>query len=84
MLIARVHLAEHAAHLACNAAPHASQDHDSKEYQDSLALLHEACSRRLLALCQSNGGVYIKAAQLITTAQAAPPQYRRLHTTAIS
>ena len=53
------------------------QDHDSSEYRGNLALLHEACARRLLQLCQSNGGVYIKAAQLITTAQAAPAEYRR-------
>lgn len=46
-------------------------------YRAELALLNAACARRLLALCQANGGVYIKAAQLVTTAQAAPAEYRR-------
>ena len=53
------------------------QDHNSAEYRSNLAQLHEVCARRLLNLCQANGGVYIKAAQLITTAQAAPAEYRR-------
>ena len=42
-----------------------------------MGLLHSECAAQLLRLCQANGGVYIKAAQLITTAQAAPEEYRR-------
>jgi aarF domain-containing kinase len=55
----------------------ATQDHSSPEYQADMSLLHAACARRLLRLCQSNGGVYIKAAQLLSTAQTAPEEYRR-------
>lgn len=52
------------------------QDHSSEEYRRDLALLHGACARRLVRLCQSNGGVYIKAAQLLSTAQTVPAEYR--------
>ncbi len=53
------------------------QDHEAEAYKADRALLHEACARRLLRLCQSNGGVYIKAAQLLSTAQTAPAEYRK-------
>lgn len=52
------------------------QDRGSEEYRHDLALLHGACARRLLRLCQSNGGVYVKAAQLLSTAQTVPAEYR--------
>ncbi|EIE24434.1 ABC1-domain-containing protein [Coccomyxa subellipsoidea C-169] len=51
-------------------------DRGSEEYRHDLALLHGACARRLLRLCQSNGGVYVKAAQLLSTAQTVPAEYR--------
>lgn len=53
------------------------QDYESEAYKADMAVLHAACARRLLRLCQSNGGVYIKAAQLLSTAQTAPMEYRR-------
>ena len=52
------------------------QDRGSEEYRRELALLHNACARRLVRLCQSNGGVYVKAAQLLSTAQTIPVEYR--------
>ena len=42
-----------------------------------MSLLHKASARRLRQLCQSNAGIYIKAAQLLSTAQAVPPEYRK-------
>jgi hypothetical protein len=53
------------------------QDHSSEAYSADLSLLHEAAARRLRQLCQSNGGVYIKAAQLLSTAQTIPQEYRK-------
>ena len=42
-----------------------------------------ACAKRLQQLCSSNGGVYIKAAQLLSTAQSVPVQYRRQGTAGV-
>jgi predicted unusual protein kinase regulating ubiquinone biosynthesis (AarF/ABC1/UbiB family) len=53
------------------------QDHSSEAYHADLSLLHEAAARRLRQLCKSNGGVYIKAAQLLSTAQTIPHEYRK-------
>ncbi len=69
--------------VACNAPdvaePHACvpQDHSTEAYQADLSLLHKASARRLRQLCQSNAGIYIKAAQLMSTAQAIPQEYRK-------
>ncbi|KAK9814217.1 hypothetical protein WJX72_002441 [[Myrmecia] bisecta] len=52
-------------------------DTNSEEYLQAAAQLHEKYSRSLLALCQANGGVYIKAAQFIAAIQSVPVQYRR-------
>lgn len=52
-------------------------EQDTEGYEAALDAVHEACASRLLRLCSSNGGVYIKAAQLISTAQSVPVQYRR-------
>ena len=71
------------ASVACNAPDVAelhvtvSQDHGSEAYQADLSLLHIASARRLRQLCQSNAGIYIKAAQLMSTAQAIPQEYRK-------
>ena len=42
-----------------------------------MSLLHKASARRLRQLCQSNAGIYIKAAQLLSIAQAVPSEYRK-------
>ena len=39
--------------------------------------MHRALAGRLLALCQANGGVYIKGAQLLTSIPAVRAEYRR-------
>ncbi|KAK9795900.1 hypothetical protein WJX73_003785 [Symbiochloris irregularis] len=70
---------------ACGWSAHTAWDyrqcmllHQGTEgYDEALDAVHEACAARLLRLCSSNGGVYIKAAQLISTAQSVPVQYRR-------
>ncbi|CAL8467426.1 g6964 [Coccomyxa elongata] len=61
------------AYVRCMAA---HTDRSSEEYRRELAMLHSACARRLVRLCQSNGGVYVKAAQLLSTAQTIPVEYR--------
>ena len=53
------------------------QDHSTEAYQADLSLLHKASARGLRQLCQSNAGIYIKAAQLLSTAQAVPQEYRK-------
>ena len=53
------------------------QDHSTEAYQADLSALHEASASRLRRLCQSNGGVYVKAAQLLSTAQSIPQEYRQ-------
>ena len=54
-----------------------AQDHSTEAYQADLSALHEASASRLRRLCQSNGGVYVKAAQLLSTAQSIPQEYRQ-------
>lgn len=49
----------------------------SDGYQETMDSIHNACATRLHRLCSANGGVYIKAAQLLSTAQSVPAQYRR-------
>ena len=46
------------------------------EYKEALAAVHNRLAPSLLQLCEANGGVYIKAAQLATTVSAVPKQYR--------
>ena len=48
-----------------------------EDYDQALESVHTACAQRLQRLCRTNGGVYIKAAQLLSTAQSVPVQYRR-------
>lgn len=52
------------------------QDAGSAEHQAALAAVHRECAAQLLRLCQANGGVYIKAAQLVSTIQSVPKEYR--------
>ncbi len=40
-------------------------------------MLHESEAQKLLLMCQSNGGVYIKAGQLAVSLRAVPLEYRR-------
>ena len=47
-----------------------------QDYQDALAEAHASLAPSLLRLCETNGGVYIKAAQLATTVSAVPQEYR--------
>jgi len=53
-----------------------AQDAGSTEHQAALAAVHRECAAQLLRLCQANGGVYIKAAQLVSTIQSVPKEYR--------
>ena len=53
-----------------------SQD-DSEEYEAALSAVHRRFAERLLALCQRNGGIYIKGAQIITSIPAVRPEYRK-------
>lgn len=48
-----------------------------EDYQDALAEVHASLAPSLLRLCETNGGVYIKAAQLATTVSAVPQEYRK-------
>ena len=52
-------------------------DHDSQECKDALSHTHHVLAQKLLRVCQSNGGVYIKAAQTFSTIQAIPKEYRK-------
>ena len=45
-------------------------------YREELSKLHRKAARRLLKVCQINGGVYVKAGQLAVSMQAVPPEYR--------
>ena len=45
-------------------------------FQEALAGVHQSLAPSLLQLCEANGGIYIKAAQLATTVTAVPQQYR--------
>ncbi len=58
------------------ARPRFAQDAGSAEHQAALAAVHRECAAQLLRLCQANGGVYIKAAQLVSTIQSVPKEYR--------
>ncbi|KAK9844787.1 hypothetical protein WJX74_006844 [Apatococcus lobatus] len=49
-----------------------------QDYQDALAGVHASLAPSLLRLCETSGGVYIKAAQLATTVSAVPQEYRKL------
>ena len=69
--------------LACELTSSASlvlrwrlQESGSAEHTAALAAVHRACAEQLLHLCQRNGGVYIKAAQLASTIQSVPKEYR--------
>ena len=50
---------------------------DSAEYEAALSAVHRKFAERLLALCQRNGGIYIKGAQIITSIPAVRPEYRK-------
>ena len=50
---------------------------DSDDFEEAISSVHAASAKRLQRLCRENGGVYIKAAQLLSTAQSVPVQYRR-------
>lgn len=52
-------------------------DHDTQELKDALSRAHQQLAEKLLQVCQSNGGVYIKAAQTFSTIQAIPKEYRK-------
>ncbi|KAK9835033.1 hypothetical protein WJX81_005614, partial [Elliptochloris bilobata] len=54
----------------------ANPESGNKEHKAALAAVHRACAEQLLQLCQRNGGVYIKAAQLVSTIQSVPKEYR--------
>jgi hypothetical protein len=49
---------------------------DSAEYEAALSAVHRKFAERLLSLCQRNGGIYIKGAQIITSIPAVRPEYR--------
>lgn len=66
-------------------APHAPltciglhcQQEDCEQYEAALSAVHRKFAAKLLALCQRNGGIYIKGAQLITSIPAVRPEYRK-------
>lgn len=47
-----------------------------QEFQDALAQLHTHWAHRLLAMCRTNGGVYVKAGQFASAFGAVPREYR--------
>ncbi len=51
-------------------------DHLDPGSQEALAAVHNSLAPSLLHLCEANGGVYIKAAQLATTISAVPSEFR--------
>lgn len=54
--------------------------HPSKagtDYEAALEMAHQQCADRLLKLCQTNGSLYVKAAQFATTIPSVPAPYRR-------
>eukprot|EP00884_Botryococcus_braunii_P020717 jgi/Botrbrau1/7329/Bobra.247_3s0024.1 len=51
------------------------EDHKSPEYLARLSAVHDLMAKKLLQVCQRNGGVYIKAAQHLTTFRGVPPEY---------
>ena len=57
--------------------PHAPSQEDSEDYEAALSAVHRKFAAKLLALCQRNGGIYIKGAQLITSIPAVRPEYRK-------
>ncbi len=62
--------------LAAQHSQHAgASDGSVTAAKAELSALHVQCARDLLLLCQANGGLYIKAAQLIVALRAAPPEY---------
>eukprot|EP01026_Neomeris_dumetosa_P079283 TRINITY_DN8637_c1_g1_i1.p1 TRINITY_DN8637_c1_g1~~TRINITY_DN8637_c1_g1_i1.p1 ORF type:complete len:539 (+),score=60.51 TRINITY_DN8637_c1_g1_i1:83-1618(+) len=53
------------------------QSHEGNvEYEEKLAALHKKRAKELLKLCESNGGVYVKAGQFAGTIQSVPEEYR--------
>lgn len=52
-------------------------DHEGQDCQAALSRTHQQLAEKLLQVCQSNGGVYIKAAQTFSTIQAVPKEYRK-------
>ena len=53
------------------------QDPKSPEYQAALKEAHQQCADRLVSLCSQNGGIYVKAAQFVSSIQTTPIEYRR-------
>ena len=53
------------------------QDVHSPEYLWALEAAHQACAERLVHLCGTNGGIYVKAAQFLASVQTVPAEYRR-------
>ena len=45
-------------------------------YREELTALHTRAARALLRVCQTNGGVYVKAGQLAVNMQAIPVEFR--------
>lgn len=48
------------------------------EYRNGLEEMHRLAAARLLRVCQTNGGVYVKAGQLAVSMQAVPAEYREV------
>jgi len=65
-------------HYKALAASFAAAAITEETYRDGLAALHQLAAGRLLRVCQTNGGVYVKAGQLAVSMQAVPPEYREV------
>lgn len=63
-------------HYKVLAASFAADAITEETYREQLGEMHRRAARRLLKVCQRNGGVYVKAGQLAVSTQAVPPQYR--------
>ena len=49
---------------------------DELEHEQRMHFAHLRCARRVLDMCQRNGGVYAKAGQLMASVRALPLEYR--------
>ncbi|KAK3265306.1 hypothetical protein CYMTET_25999, partial [Cymbomonas tetramitiformis] len=51
-------------------------DKQAGEYAVVLSKLHDRNSQRLLTLCRTNGGIFVKAGQIVAESSALPLEYR--------
>ena len=54
----------------------AAMEEDEAEHERRMHEAHVRCARRVLDMCQRNGGVYAKAGQIVASVRAVPQEYR--------